>query len=163
MSGWIHMPKSSGEYLYYTMLCGDYEAFAYGQLGELTLINTVDDCKISIKHCKKARAIYNLVGMTDQATVMETKIKIAMLALNDMNLSSTVTRSSMLQTSKDDYEKTLNDNGIESIFTIRIISSRLFDMKMTVKFVSSQDRSLSQGRWMRRGYIVSRVISYYLL
>jgi hypothetical protein len=119
MSGWIHMPKSSGEYQYYSMLCGDYEAFALGQLGRLTWKNTEDDYKISIKHYKKARAIYNLVGMTDQATVMETKIKIAMLALNDMNLSSTVTRSSMLQTSKDDYEKTLNDNGIESIFTIR--------------------------------------------
>jgi hypothetical protein len=26
MSGWIHMPKHSEEYQYYTMLCGNYEA-----------------------------------------------------------------------------------------------------------------------------------------
>ena len=133
MSGWIHMPKHSGEYQYYTMLCGDFEAFSHGQLGRLTLkcIGSQDDYKISIKHFKKARAIYNLVGMTDQANVMEFKIKTEtsfMLAfteenlkdenLKDKNLSSTV-KSLIFQTWKDDYEKNLNNNGIESRFTIR--------------------------------------------
>ena len=29
MSGWVHMPKTSEEYLYYSMDCGNYEAFAH--------------------------------------------------------------------------------------------------------------------------------------
>ena len=29
MSGWVHMPKTSDVYLYYSMDCGNYEAFAH--------------------------------------------------------------------------------------------------------------------------------------
>jgi len=33
MSSWVHMPKGSGEFVYYTALCVKYEAFAHDQLG----------------------------------------------------------------------------------------------------------------------------------
>ena len=116
MSGWIHMPKHSEEYQYYELVCGNYEAFAHERLGGLSLKHTGEGYSISMKHMKTARAIYNLVGMTDAAKNMEFQITTASSIFKD--LPSTVT-SSLLQSSKNDYEKSLNDNGLESIHTIR--------------------------------------------
>ena len=33
MKSWIHMPKDSDEYEYYSILSGDCEAFAYNNFG----------------------------------------------------------------------------------------------------------------------------------
>ena len=35
MNSWVHMPRASGEYQYYKMLSGNYEAFGYVQMGTL--------------------------------------------------------------------------------------------------------------------------------
>jgi hypothetical protein len=64
---------------------------------------------------KTARAIYNLVGMTDAAKIMECKIKTASSMFKD--LPSTV-QSNLLQISKNDYENNLNKNGKDSISTL---------------------------------------------
>ena len=55
MSRWIHMPRDSEEYEYYKFLCGNYEAYAYHQLGVLLLMcdSSEDGVKTAITYFKK--------------------------------------------------------------------------------------------------------------
>ena len=64
MNSWVHMPRASGEYQYYKMLSGNYEAFGYVQMGTLlaffsrtSAISNIEGYKTAIPHFKKARAI----------------------------------------------------------------------------------------------------------
>jgi hypothetical protein len=67
------LPKGSEEYHYYKELCGHYEAFVYTQLGGIARPDTSKEgFKVSITHYKKARAIYNLVGLKDDVSRMDT-------------------------------------------------------------------------------------------
>ena len=65
MSRWIHMPRDSEEYEYYKFLCGNYEAYAYHQLGVLLLMcdSSKTVSRLLSHTSKKARAIFNLLGM----------------------------------------------------------------------------------------------------
>jgi len=75
MSRWIHMPKDSEEYRYYNLLLGDYEGFAYEELGGVSVREISKNGKmIATTHLKKARAIYNLVDMKENVQLMDTKI-----------------------------------------------------------------------------------------
>jgi len=123
MNGWIHMPHDSEKYEYYRWLCGNYEAFGYYALGAMAQCDkSKEGFKIAITHFKKARAIYNLVGLTDEAKQMENRIVVAteLQASNDPRIiaSSTVTIS-MLQNLKNKYEQNLNIEGMNSEDTLR--------------------------------------------
>ena len=122
MSGWIHMPKSSEEYHYYTMLCGNYESFAHHELGSMLMSDTSEEgFKVMITHFKKASAICKLVGMKDRADHLDIMISGQLAnkyASNDKDAFSTVT-SSMMQKQKNDYEQSLTTFGMNSQGTIR--------------------------------------------
>lgn len=66
--------------------------------------------KLLIGHYKKARAIFNLVGMKDKAQEMDTTISVCtkIHATNDEDAFSTVT-SLMLQNLKNEYEQNLTN------------------------------------------------------
>jgi len=70
MSRWIHMPHASEEYKYYKILCGTLEAFAHMQFA--TSLDLTED--VAVGHLKKARAIYNLFGMKNEAQNIDTAI-----------------------------------------------------------------------------------------
>jgi hypothetical protein len=77
MSGWIHKHQDSEEYQYYKLMCGDYEAYSYGQLGAMLMsVSNISEesFKIMITHYKKAIAISNLVGMKDRANNLNSMI-----------------------------------------------------------------------------------------
>ena len=78
MSRWIHMPHASEEYKYYKILCGTLEAFAHMQFATSldmgSLDGSDDSNKVAVGHLKKARAIYNLFGMKNEAQNIDTAI-----------------------------------------------------------------------------------------
>jgi hypothetical protein len=86
MSRWIHMPQHSEEYQYYSMLCGTYEAFAYTQLGGMLSRETSEKRTTKIIHYKKARAIYNLVGMKDNVEDMDTLISVLTAEISRLHM-----------------------------------------------------------------------------
>jgi len=126
MSRWIHMPKDSEEYQYYRVLCGEYEGIAHHSLGMMLWgESSEENMKTMIMHLKKARAIYNLVGMTDKAKHLDTMISVHTAKKqteNDQNLSTNVAAelTSGLQKSKDTYEHLLNKLGANSHETIAL-------------------------------------------
>jgi hypothetical protein len=77
--------------------------------------------KILIMHWKKARAIYNLVGMKDNAHQMDTKISLCTAnkqAGNEGNIS-TAEKNSLLEFARDIYERCcLGTQGMNSETTI---------------------------------------------
>jgi hypothetical protein len=121
MSRWIHMPKTSDQYIYYKLLCGRYEAFAYNYLGALLTNCTDKDWKLAITHYKKAQAIYNLVDMKDHAQQIESKIALItseIQAANNGSVSSASSSKSTLQTTRVLYEDWMRVKGINSEETI---------------------------------------------
>jgi len=119
MNRWIHMPKASEEYAYYRMLCGNYEAFAYSQLGGMLMLDSSEEgFKIMITHYKKARDIYNLVHMKDSAQRMDTVISVLTAEKQGANDEDAITNSA-LQAMKKMYELTLHTKGMDSEDTIR--------------------------------------------
>lgn len=73
MNEWVHLPKTSDNYRYYKAICGMYEAGAYTQLGAIASRNPSNEesFQLVIKHLKRARAIYNLLDMKDEARQMD--------------------------------------------------------------------------------------------
>lgn len=131
MSGWIHMPKYSEEYQYYELVCGNYEAYSYVQLGGMSLyVSSEENQQLAITHFKKAHAIFTLVGMTDKAKQMEGQIKMSEMqvkdAANEQKESTGVTNPLLqnmkmtVQNMKNVYEQKLNSEGINSVNTIRV-------------------------------------------
>ena len=123
MSRWVHMPQESEEYQYHRMLCVGYEAYAHEQLG--TMLRNVTDKEgfnVKIMHWKKARAIFNLVGMTDTANEMDTIISWCTSktqAANDGEASYTGTKSAV-EFMRNEYDRNLNKFGMSSEATISI-------------------------------------------
>jgi hypothetical protein len=130
MSGWIHMPKYSEEYKYYIMLCGEYEAYAYSQLGAILTSDTSEESfKIMVTHYKKASAICNLVGMKDRSNHLDAVISVLTAekqGANDTDASSSTEKKSVLGIIKNSYELNLHTKGMDSEDTIR---SGLFYVK----------------------------------
>jgi hypothetical protein len=112
------MPKTSEEYHYYKVLCGNYEAFAHRHYGGFTNLETVN-----IVHFKKARAIYNLVDMRDDAKKMDTLI--SMLIAKQQASNDTKQRDllvslseSALEVIEKKYKQKVISNGMNSDETI---------------------------------------------
>jgi hypothetical protein len=121
MNRWVHMPKDSEEYHYYRALCGDYEACAYSSLGALSISDTSEKgFNIMITHYKKARAIYNLIGLKDRSNHLDTMISMftEIHAANDLDALSTATNSGV-GVAKNRYERLLNSGGMNSERTMR--------------------------------------------
>ena len=123
MNSWVHMPKGSVEYQYYKMLCGEYEIMLTSRDGDLEAYKKV------ITHFKKARAIYNLVGMPDEAKQMDMKISLATNLIRIVNNPelidsdpsiTTVATSANVQTVRNAYKDSLKTNGINSENTIQM-------------------------------------------
>ena len=115
------MPQNTEEYQYFRMLCGNYEAYGYDYLGRA--YNSIEGIKTAIIHFKKARAIYNLVGMTGLAKDVENKIAAAtvkMEAVANEDISNLRAKiSSISELSKNIYENNLNEKGINAEATIQ--------------------------------------------
>jgi histidyl-tRNA synthetase len=81
---------------------------------------TEEGFKIAIGHIKKTRAIYNLVGMKDDAKQIDNVISMLTAEdANDPNIKSSTTTSSMLQSMKIEYENSLTKFGMNSEATIQ--------------------------------------------
>jgi hypothetical protein len=117
MNRWVHMPKASEEYHYYRALC-NYEAYAYKQLGRIFLRDSSEEgSKIMLQHIKKARAIYNLVGLKEDAQEMDTIISVTakQAAKNDGDASS----STSLEVMRNRYNDEVQTHGIDSEYTLQ--------------------------------------------
>jgi hypothetical protein len=125
MNRWIHKPRDSEEYQYYKVLCGLYEAYAHEQLGAMFFRDSFEeDFSAMITNFKKARAIYNLVGMNDDAQQMDTFISLCTdspnkQAANDGDASSSTRIHSTLEAVRNIYQRNLHTNGMDSACTIR--------------------------------------------
>ena len=119
MNRWIHMPKTSEEYQYYTGL-GGCEAYAHIMIAT-TLALTEEGTKVAIGHFKKARAIYNLAGKKDDIQQFNTMIS-AYIAekkgTNNGDASTSTRPNSMLQSMKNEYKQNLETKGMNSDSTI---------------------------------------------
>ena len=131
MNSWVHMPRASDEYQYYKMLSGNYEAFGYVKMGTLSAflsrtsaISNIEGCKTAIPHFKKARAIYNLIGMKDKASQMDIKISLASKVIQSVNnpaliySESSTELSSISEITGSTYENNMKTSGISSEATI---------------------------------------------
>jgi hypothetical protein len=131
MNSWVHMPRASGEYQYYKMLSGNYEAFGYVQMGTLlaffsstSAISNIEGYKTAIPHFKKARAIYNLIGMKDEASQMDIKISLASKVIQSVNnpaliySESSTEVSSISEITRITYENNMKTSGMNSEVTI---------------------------------------------
>ena len=134
LNSWIHLPHDSEEYQLYRTICINYEGFGYKVLGlgamyEISPNNYCrENMEIANNYFKKARAIYNLVGMPDEAKKMDIHIEFSSsvihAAANDERVVSAIPtismmQNSMLQNSREIYERSLNAKGIDSEDTIR--------------------------------------------
>ena len=118
MSGWVHMSHSSEEYQYYKILLGNYEANAHNQLGILLLGDKSEESKkLANTHFKKASIIWKLVGMKENATTLDNTI--SKYTVNGQTISAEAAASSILQDSRNIYERNLNTSGMESELTIQ--------------------------------------------
>jgi hypothetical protein len=107
------MPKGSEEYQYYIRLCG------YEKLGEMFLLdNSNEAIRAMITHLKKARAIYNLVGLKDSAQRIDTIIS-KKQAINDGE-APCIVDNSFLQEARNTYERIINDFGMNSDETLQL-------------------------------------------
>ena len=97
------MPKDSEEYLYYKTLCGNYEAFFYDDLG--AILKRAGN-PIAITHFKKARAICNLLGMTETAKRLDCKISLYSSAVE------AAANNDSEATAKYDWCEFIRDNSI---------------------------------------------------
>jgi hypothetical protein len=89
------------------------------QIG-MNLSVTEEGKKVAIGHFKKARAIYNLVGMIHEAKQMDTHISMQftnMQAANNGGTSFIVTHSA-LEAARNSCERKLSEKGMNSEFTI---------------------------------------------
>jgi len=115
MRGWLHMPPTSLEYQYYKLLCGDYEADGYQDLGMIALLDQTEaGYKGSITYFQKAQAIYKLLGLEDRAKLMDIRIAtlkdlLARCGGDDVNVA--VNASTLLQGAKHNYEYNLKTHG----------------------------------------------------
>ena len=123
MSSWLHMPPTSDEYQYYKLLCGDFEASGYMNLGVMTSLDQTEaSYKRSITYFQKARAIYNLLGLKDGAKLADIRIamiKECLARCDGDGANVPVNASTLLKGAKYNYEYSLKTHGSTSEATLR--------------------------------------------
>jgi hypothetical protein len=120
MSRWVHMPKDSEEYQYYFLMSRDLEASAYVLLGMMEKWGSCEESRVqeAILHFKKARAILNLVGITDMAKQMESKISVCTTIGPVARGGASSSILSVLPELRNEYERKLSTFGINSEDTL---------------------------------------------
>ena len=123
MSSWLHMPPTSLEYQYYKVLCVEYEAFGYRFLGVIAYFDQTEASdKRSITYFQKAKAIYNLLGLEDNAKLMDIRIaafKECLARCDGDGANVPVNASTLLKGAKYNYEYSLKTHGSTSEATLR--------------------------------------------
>jgi hypothetical protein len=121
MDGWIHMPQTSLEY----KLCKIiryFEACGYESLGQLSALDDTEESnKIAIKHLEKARIIYNLFGMKDEAQGKRTERKIAVITARSAwsnEIDTNVRTTALLENARINYESHVESSRLTSVETI---------------------------------------------
>jgi hypothetical protein len=97
-------------------------AFGHEKLGAITLKECPEEGKmIAITHYKKARAIYNLVGLESEAQRVESTISLAhnIVGKGEGGQSIMPVTSSVIQNMKNTYESKNTTLGISSESTTR--------------------------------------------
>ena len=122
MSGWLHIPPTSDEYQYYELLCGDYEADLYNDLGDIaSLDGTEASFKRSITYQQKAKTIYNLLGLKDKAKLMDISIatlKDGLARCDGDGANVAVNASTQLKGARCNYEYALKTFGLTTEATL---------------------------------------------
>ena len=135
MSGWLHMPPTSDEYLHYKFFCGNFEAAGYRHFGLLaSLDQTEATCRISIKYFQKARTIYNLLGLEDRAKLIDDPIAILrdhLVRFDGDGVNVAVNASTLLKGVRYHYEYYLKMHGLTSEVTLK--SGSIYVMKLVQK------------------------------
>ena len=123
MSGWLHMPPTSFEYQYYKLLCRHYESSGYIHLGFVaSLDQTKPSIKGSITYYQKAKTIYNLHGLGDEAKLMDTNIAIlkdCLASCDGDSVNVAVNAITKLKDAKYKYEYSMKTCGLTSERTLR--------------------------------------------
>ena len=106
------MPEDSEEYRYYKTLCGNYEAFAYNNLGAISQVDYSEEgFNTMISNFKKARVIYSLIGMTDAANQQDSK--------KVQYISTTAAGITAVKSARRLYDELLRERGSNSEQTIQ--------------------------------------------
>jgi hypothetical protein len=118
MSRWVHMPLTSGEYLYYQLIRGIYEGRTvyYHRARIACFVGTEESCKTAIKYYMKARTIFNLVGLNLMAVDMERNISFVNSKLENGQGNT----YGIIDIARKNYEESIDLYGLNSLEAIRI-------------------------------------------
>jgi hypothetical protein len=124
MDRWVHMPKTSLEYLFYLMLTGLFEAQGHYTLGfkMLHFDESTEDKNTALKHLVKARTLYNLLGMNDDAKSVDVQIDI-LKGKHIVDPITGETSETLLLAAKDNYENSIKLVNPNSIYATTMESS----------------------------------------
>jgi hypothetical protein len=114
MDGWIHMPRTSFKYQLYKMLRVFYEAPGYNYLGIITSFDrTEESIYASIKCFEKARIIYYLLGIKDEAKAMTNNIDLANIDLAKANMAGgDIDDDTIVEKARFSFERHLESSGL---------------------------------------------------
>ena len=122
MNGWVHEPQDSDKYQYYKTLCGDYEGYAYHNLGMVTSLDlTETSYKMSMTYYQKSRAIHNLLGITEDSDQAENNLAVvksayALESAAGIDVKLTMT---LLKAARGKYELCITSYGATSVTAIQ--------------------------------------------
>lgn len=122
MDQWVHMPKSSFEYGFYSMLTGDFEARGYYLLGwkMVHFDESTEGDNTALKHLVKARTLYNLLGYNDDSKGVDHLIDLSP-HIGDPNTGEI--SETLLLAAKDNYENSIKLVNPNSIYTTTMEST----------------------------------------
>ena len=132
MRSWLHMPKTSLSYWYYKELC-QYEAQGYQMIGLLECITPscsyctwTDDperVQTGINYLGKARVIYNLLGMEEEAIDIDKSIANLRADLNNSDRDDNLSVAADLFYNENDaratYAMSIKAFGLSSVMGMR--------------------------------------------
>jgi hypothetical protein len=123
MNGWVHKSKTSLEYQYYKVLCGDYESHGYIYRGFLHAMDRSEEgVKNTIKNYEKARVILSMLGLDVRAAGIERNLVVAraQLASFGKNPYDIMRENSavLLENAKMKYEHSIGKFGATSVSAI---------------------------------------------
>jgi hypothetical protein len=154
MSSWLHMPPTSLEYQYYKVLCVEYEAFGYRFLGVIAYFDQTEASdKRSITYFQKAKAIYNLLGLEDNAKLMDIRIaafKECLARCDGDGANVPVNASTLLKGVRYNYEYSLKTHGSTSEATLRSGSTYVTELVQAHRGIEAERLSVKMAASSRR-------------
>ena len=154
MSSWLHMPPTSDEYQYYKLLCGDFEASGYMNLGVMTSLDQTEaSYKRSITYFQKAKAICNFLGLEDNAKSMDIQIatlKDRLARCEGYGAKVAVNASTLLKGAKYNYEYFLKTCGSTSGATLSSGSTYVTELVQAHRGIEAERLSVKMAASSRR-------------